>query len=108
MKHIKVRNVGHAFGEGFWHMRLLGPECRQESRNGPVLVSPGPVLTEYEFPMERVLINPRRDANPVFHLMEAIWMIAGGRDVSFLLPFNEKFGQYAEPDGNVWGAYGYR
>lgn len=106
MTHIKVRNVQQALSEGFWNMRLITD--RQQSRNGEVLVYPGPVLTEYEYPMERVLFHPRRDANPVFHLMESIWMLAGSNDVNWLLPFNSQFGKYAEDDGRVWGAYGYR
>lgn len=106
MKHIKVRNVQEALAEGFWQMRLYND--RQQSRNGEVLVYPGPVMTEYDLPMERVLFEPRRDANPVFHLMESIWMLAGRQDVQWLLPFNSQFGKYAEDDGLVWGAYGHR
>lgn len=106
MLHIKVRNVQQALSEGFWKMRLIND--RQQSRNGEVLVHPGPVMTEYEYPMERVLFEPRRDANPVFHLMESIWMLAGSNDVNWLLPFNSQFGKYAEEDGRVWGAYGHR
>jgi thymidylate synthase len=106
MKHIKVRNVNEAYCEGFWHLKTCGE--KQTSRNGEVIVAPGPVLTEYLYPMERVLFNAERDANPVFHLMEAIWMLSGSNEVGFLLPFNSKFGQYAEEDGRVWGAYGHR
>jgi hypothetical protein len=103
---IQVRNVNEALTEGFWHLKTAG--VTEESRNGPVVVSPGPVVTEYSHPWERVLFDPKRDANPVFHLMESIWMMAGAQDVKWLLPFNARFKEYAEPDGRVNGAYGHR
>ena len=103
---ITVRNVNEAFVEGFIHLRTEGIE--EPSRNGPVLVAPGPVVTTYTNPEERVLFNPVRDANPVFHLMEAIWMLAGQHHVEWLLQFNKRFADYAEPNGVQHGAYGYR
>jgi hypothetical protein len=103
---IHARNVSEALIEGLWHLRMQG--LKETSRNGDVLVSPGPVVTEYEFPTERVLRLPLRDANPVFHLMEAVWMMAGCRNVRWLLKFNSKFGQFAEEDGTQHGAYGHR
>lgn len=106
MKHILVRNVEEALCEGFWHLKICG--VRENSRNGPVIVAPTPVMTTYRKPMERVLFGSERDANPAFHLMEAIWMLAGANNVEFLLPFNSQFGKYAEADGRVHGAYGHR
>lgn len=106
MRSITVRNVNQALVEGFAWLRVAG--ARENSRNGPVIVAPEPVCTTYQYPWERVLFNPVRDANPVFHLMEAIWMLAGDNDVTFPEIFNSKFRQYAEEDGRVWGAYGYR
>jgi thymidylate synthase len=67
-----------------------------------------PVITTYLRPQERVLFNELRDANPIFHLVEALWMLASLSDVEFLLPFNSTYGRYAEPDGNIHGAYGRR
>ena len=102
---LHVRNVNHAFMEGMWHLKLEG--VREESRNGPVLVAPGLVVTEYTHPRERVIFNPRRDANPVFHLMEAIWMLAGRDDSAWLEQFNARYKDYADL-GIVHGAYGHR
>jgi hypothetical protein len=62
----------------------------------------------YTHPQERVLFNEKRDANPVFHLMEAIWMLAGEDSVDFLVPFNQRMREYAEDDGRIHGAYGHR
>lgn len=107
MSHIiKVRNVEAALGEGFQWLKVAGVD--EPSRNGPVRVAPGPVITEYACPRERVLFNAERDANPIFHLLESIWMLAGSDDSKFLIPYNARMAEYAEPDGMVHGAYGYR
>ena len=102
---LTVENVNQAFTANIWWMRAAGVE--EESRNGPVLVSPGIMVTEFIHPWERVLFNPVRDANPVFHLMEAIWMLAGRNDSEWLEQFNSKYSEYAD-NGIVHGAYGYR
>ena len=103
---IRARNVEQAMGEGFAWLKVAG--TTEESRNGPVRVAPGPVITEYLHPTERVVFNPVRDANPVFHLLESLWMLAGENDVRFLLPYNARMAAYAEPDYTVNGAYGHR
>jgi thymidylate synthase len=102
---ITAKNVNHAFKSAWWWMRVAG--LRENSRNGPVLVAPGPVVTEYKRPWERVLWNPKRDANPVFHLMECVWMMAGEDKVDWLSQFNARIETYAN-DGVVHGAYGHR
>lgn len=106
MNEIRALNVNHAFVDALWKLKIYGK--KEDSRAGPVLVMPGPVMTTYEVPQERVLFRPDRDANHVFHLMETIWMLAGGEQVSFLLPFNSTFGRFAEEDGIMHGAYGFR
>ena len=106
MRTITARNVNHALIEGLWYLKAAGFE--QESRNGPVLRAPGPVVTAYQRPWERLCFEAKRDANHTFHLMETIWMLAGENDVSWLLPFNSNFAQYAEDDKLQHGAYGFR
>jgi hypothetical protein len=103
---IEVRNVNEALPQGVDYLRFAG--YRAQSRNGPVLVAPGPVATVYTHPDQRVLLMPARDANPVFHLVEALWMLAGRDTVADLLPFNANYANYAEADGHVHGAYGFR
>jgi thymidylate synthase len=74
-----------------------------------VLVAPWPVTIVYREPQERVLFHPARDANPVFHLMEALWMLAGRNDARWLDQFVHDFSQrFAEEGGLQHGAYGYR
>lgn len=103
---LEVRNVREALPRGV--ALLLQGGVREESRAGPVLVYPGPVSTVYSHPCERVLLNPVRDANPFFHLAEALWMLAGRRDSAFLDNFVRDFGSRFADDGVVHGAYGYR
>jgi len=55
------------------------------------------------------LFAAKRDANPVFHLAEALWMIAGRNNVDFLNLFVRDFGaRFGEPDGTEHDAYGHR
>ncbi len=115
MRVIRARNVNGALNEG---MHLLD-ECgvREDSRAGPVVVAPWPVTTIYERPCERVLFEPRRDANPFFHLMEGLWMLAGRQDAKFLNRYVRDFGdRFAEPtvmwqnenERIIHDAYGHR
>ena len=106
MKSITARNVNHAFMDAWHYLAVAG--VKETSRNGEVLAVPGPVCTTFTHPQERVLFNPKRDANPVFHLMEAIWCMAGEAGVAWLSQFNSRYVEYAEPNGFVHGAYGRR
>ena len=82
MQIIECENVNHALIAGINTLDQFGK--RQGSRNGAVLVAPWPVITIIHDPEHRVLFNPRRDANPFFHLFESIWMLAGRNDVDFV------------------------
>lgn len=103
---IRVRNVNDAVAEGLWRMKTSG--IREESRNGAVLVLPEPLLTTYEHPTERVLFWPERDANPIFHLMESLWMLAGRDDVRFVEYFNSRMRGFSDDGVTLNGAYGHR
>ena len=103
---IKANNVNQLFSDMFWRFKTSG--VKTETRNGPAIRIPEPVLTTIFNPEERVLFHAGRDANPVFHLMESIWMLAGRRDVEFLAKFNSRIGDYSD-DGRVFNAaYGFR
>lgn len=103
---IKARNVNDAVHEGFYWLKVAGVD--EDSRNGPVRVSPCPVITEYFNPTERVLFNADRDANAVFHLLESLWMLAGSDEAAPLLPYNARMAEYTEASGRIHGAYGHR
>lgn len=88
--------------------RLFKLGVPRDSRNGKVLQLPGPTLLCYERPLERVVFWPERDANPFFHFMESLWMLAGREDVEFLTRYVRTMTQFSD-DGTVFnGAYGYR
>ena len=103
---IQARNVNDALPRGLCYLAENG--VTESSRNGPVLVAPGPVTTVYSHPTERVLFSPTRDANPFFHLAEALWMMAGRDDVAFPCYFNSRFGEYSDDGLRLNGAYGHR
>ncbi len=99
-------NVNHALSDGIEWLLLAGLE--EPSRNGPVIVSPEPVMTTYLHPEERVLFSPMRDANPFFHLMESLWMLSGSDEIEFPVRFNKNFAQFSDDGETQHGAYGYR
>lgn len=81
----------------------------EESRNGPVAVAKGPVLIRNDKPMNRVLFSAKRNANPFFHFMEALWMLAGRKDLPVLTQFNKQMTKYSDDGGLTQpAAYGHR
>lgn len=104
---ITAYSVSEALAHGLHHLTLAGGA--QPSRVGDVLVSSCPVVTVYKKPMNRVLFSPMRDANPFFHLMESLWMLAGRNDLDWPAQFNKRMTSYSD-DGGITqpGAYGYR
>lgn len=103
---FQARNVNDALEEGFWKMKSFG--VRESSRNGEVIRIPEPVMTTYTNPTERVLFWPARDANPIFHLMESLWMLAGRDDVAFVEYFNSRMRSFSDDGVVLNGAYGHR
>jgi thymidylate synthase len=113
MKTIEANCVDEALFRGLTLLESDG--IKSGSRNGEVLVMPCPVMTVNNFPMNRVSFNERRNANPFFHLMEALWMLAGRNDADWLDQFVSDFSsRFAEERDTVTGksrmhgAYGYR
>jgi len=87
-------------------MKLRGGEV-EETRNGAAKVMQQPSLFSVRQPTQRVLFDPERKANPYFHVMETVWMLAGRDDVDWLKQFNSGIAQYAD-FGVINGAYGHR
>lgn len=106
MKVIEARNAHMAIPMA---ARLLA-ECgiRRESRNGPVLMSPEPVTTVFTHPQERVVFWEQRDANPFFHLYEALWMLAGRNDITGPARYAKNMLSYSDDGKTQHAAYGYR
>lgn len=106
MQVIYGASVSHALSQALLLINQIG--IPEKSRVGDVLVFPHPVTTVYLNPRNRVLWSGRRDANPFFHLMESLWMLAGRNDLAFPLKFNSRFGSYSDDGKIIWGAYGWR
>lgn len=105
---INARNVNDALCQALYAITDPIRATKETSRNGPVLVFNEPVLTTYSAPRERVLFCPVRNANPFFHLMESLWMLAGHNDLAFPVQFNSRFKEYSDDGRTLLGAYGYR
>lgn len=106
MNTISGNSAPEVYAEALWKVPMwVSPE---HSRNGPVLACPEPVMLELTNPLQRVMFDPIRKANPFFHVMEFIWMMAGDNSTDWISQFNKRFRQYAEPNGLHPGAYGYR
>jgi thymidylate synthase len=102
----KVQNVCQALPLTVQCLLEHGEE--EDSRAGRVIVAPCPVITVTTKPQQRVLFSSVRDANPFFHLYEAIWMLGGRSDGATLTQFVKRFVDYTEADGQVHDAYGRR
>jgi thymidylate synthase len=106
MHTIFAKNVNDAYRSGMTLLNHYGESI--ESRNGPVLRVHMPVTTRYAKPMERVLFDRQRDANPFFHLFEGLWMLSGADDVSTPAQFIKSFSQFSDDGFTLHGAYGHR
>ena len=108
MQVIDTVNVNTAFTQDL--PKLLGSMIsrRSESRNGPV-ENLGSLTTVYRKPFQRMLRLPRRDANPIFHVIESLWMLAGQDDVASMSSMVPSMASYGNPEsGKFDGAYGAR
>jgi thymidylate synthase len=103
---IEANNVRDAFLKTLNHIIIYGEI--EESRIGRVTAAPEPITIHYANPKEHVLLNPVRDANPFFHLMEAMWMLAGRDDAAFLDYYVKDFGKRFGKNGIIMDAYGQR
>lgn len=103
---IEVNNVREALPLAVEY--LINHGLREQSRGGDVCSAPIPVTVLYHNPKQHVLLNHVRDANPFFHLMEAMWMLAGRMDGAFLDHYIKNFSETYGSHGLIPDAYGYR
>lgn len=80
----------------------------RDSRNGPVIMFSEPCAISYGKPMERVVFWAERDANPFFHLCEALWMLSARRDVKFVEQFVKRMRTFSDDGKKFHAAYGHR
>lgn len=106
MDTINGINVPDAYVDGLWKFRACAR--KEESRNGPVMVMPGPVLLTIQNPYERVLVDSVRQPNPYFHLAEFVWMMAGSNDAKWLSYYNANMLSFSDDGKTFAAAYGNR
>ena len=103
---INALSANDALSQGLELMYKEG--IRIPSRAGETIEVPETVATVYKYPKNHVLISKVRDANPFFHLMESMWILAGRQDTKFLCEFNSQMINYSD-DGKTFNApYGFR
>ena len=103
---ITALNVNDAYPKALSLVADYG--ARRMSRAGEVLVLKEPLAIQYLRPLERVLFDPLRDANPYFHLMESLWMLQGRNDVAWLANWLPRMSEFSDDGVTFHGAYGYR
>ena len=108
MRVIRAENVNDAFYRGLDLFQVPINYRRQKSRNGITLEAKEAVSTVYNRPWERVLFDKTRDANPFFHLVEAIWMLTGSKSLDPIIEFNPGMIDFSDDGETLNGAYGFR
>ena len=115
MPHLTFRNVNDAFVSLVTTFRNGQRGDQQEieivktnTRNGPVLQIPGPMILTFTNPTERLLFNNNRDANCFFHLFESLYMLSGGNKIVPLVYYAAQIANYSDDGETQNGAYGYR
>lgn len=103
---IEGRNVNEVYHEAMWKAPIYG--IKQQTRNGGVLAFPTPVCSVYTHPWERMLYNVKRDANPFFHIMEGLWMLAEENRHTPLSCYAANIVNYSDDGITLNGAYGHR
>jgi hypothetical protein len=104
--HHYYRNVNYALME--LPEDLLEQGDREDSRNGPVLVYPDPVTVTTMFPMERVLLCPKRRANPFLNLLDGLSILSVVDKVKPLADIVPRFLNYSDDGVHLRAHYGTR
>ena len=108
MRVIYARNVNDALLKGLDLFQSTHNYYVQETRNGTAYEVKEPVTTAYLNPWERVCLHEERDANPFFHFIESLWMLAGRKDLAPLTYFVKSMADFSDDGETLWGAYGWR
>lgn len=103
---IIAESADDALAKGLHYLKAGGGEV--SPRGQRTIEYPTPVATRYLHPLRRVMFEPLRDANPFFHLMESLWILACREDVRFPTLFNSRLAIYSDDGQKFHGAYGFR
>lgn len=102
---IDAHDAPTAYHESLYLVKVAG--ALDHTRNGGAIALQAPFVLSIRHPEYRVIRCPVRNANPFFHVMETVWMLAGQRHTAWIEKFNSRIGSFAD-DGIMHGAYGYR
>jgi hypothetical protein len=108
--HITVTDINYVLASVLPMLQVQGkPHTASSLANARATIEwPGVFITEYLNPSRNVLFDPVRDANPFFHFLESMWILAGRRDVAFLQWVLPSIAKYSDDQRVFHGAYGYR
>jgi hypothetical protein len=104
--HVQYENVNHAISVLPHRLRQEGIE--EVSRNGRVVSYPLPLTVTTANPVKRVLLCPRRRANPFLFLLDGLSILSR---VNLLKPFTDitpRFREYSDDGVTLRGHYGKR
>ena len=101
-----ARNVSEAWA--LFHRNISHQTRIVAPRGAKTLEFREPVATVYRCPDECVLLDPVRDANPFFHLYEALWILCGFNDVARVNYYSRQIAEYSDDAATFHGAYGHR
>lgn len=104
--HLQYESVNHAISVLPHHIMQRGVE--ENTRNGKVVSYPLPLTITTSRPMERVLLCPRRRANPFLFLLDGLSILSS---VNLLKPFTDivpRFKNYSDDGVTLRGHYGKR
>lgn len=100
-----IENNTNTLSNRVYPMLQVPQNVREESsRNGPVIRFKQPVSICLLRPWERVHFGERRDANPFFHLIEAMAMLAGCNSVALMCHFAKPMAAFSD-DGTTYNAF---
>jgi hypothetical protein len=104
--HVQYENVNHAISILPQQIFMRGQE--ENSRNGKVVSYPLPLMITTTQPTERVLLCPRRRANPFLFLLDGLSILSR---VNLVKPFADivpRFANYSDNGATLRGHYGKR
>ena len=106
--HVIQASSGHdGLYQGMHYLAEYG--VQRGSRNGGVLVAPGPVTTAFTHPMNPIVWYPERDYNIAFLVYESLWMLDGRTEVAPLAKYVKRMKEYSDDGKTLRGSsYGHR
>ena len=104
--HLEYDNVNHAIS--ILPQRIMREGRKENSRNGPVISYDMPLTITTKRPWERVLLCPRRRANPFLFLLDGLSILSRVNLVKPFADITPRFKNYSDDGVTLRGHYGKR